>query len=209
MEEEMDSLMHNQTWGLVRFPASKTTLQNKWVYRLKEEDGGKQRYKARLVVKGIAHKKGIDFDEIFSPVVKITSIRTILSLLAAEDLHLEQLDVKTTFLHGYFEEEIYMQQPEGYEVKGTEKLKVPENNNNQKPQQQQQPQQKQAPQTPESGVKRSTRISRPPERYSPSLYYLLLTDSGEPECYEEAMQVESRKKWELAMEEVMESLMHN
>ena len=91
----------------------------------------------------------------------------------------------------------------------TEKLKVPENNNNQQPQQQQPPQQQQAPQTPESGVRRSTRIIRPPERYSPSLYYLLLTDSGEPECYEEAMQVESRKKWEQAMEEEMDSLMHN
>lgn len=86
----------------------------------------------------------------------------------------------------------------------TEKVKVPENNNNQQPQQQQQ-----APQTLESGVIRSTRISIPPERYSPSLYYLLLTNSGEPERYEEAMQVESRKKWELAMEEEMDSLMHN
>ena len=65
----------------------------------------------------------------------------------------------------------------------TEKVKVPENNNNQQPQQQQRPQQQQAPQTPESGVRRSTKISRPPERYSTSLYYLLLTDSGEPECY--------------------------
>ena len=118
MEEEMDSLMHNQTWDLVKFPAGKTTLQNKWVYRLKEEDGGKQRYKARLVLKGFSQKKGIDFDEIFSLVVKMTSVRTILSLVAAEDLHLEKLDVKTTFLHGDLEEEIYMQQPKGYEVKG-------------------------------------------------------------------------------------------
>jgi hypothetical protein len=89
---------------------------------LKEEDGGEKRYKARLVVKGFAQKKGIDFDEIFSPVVKMTSIRTILSLVVVEDLHLEQLDVKTTFLHGDLEEEIYMQQPQGYEVKGKENL---------------------------------------------------------------------------------------
>ena len=72
---------------------------------MKEEDGGKKQYKARLVVKGFAQKKGMDFDEIFSPV------GTILSLVVVEDLHLEQLDVKMTFLHGDLEEEIYMQQP--------------------------------------------------------------------------------------------------
>ena len=60
------------------------------------------------MVKGFAQKKGIDFDEIFSPVVKMTSIRTILSLVVVEDLYLEQLDVKTTFLHGDLEEEIYI-----------------------------------------------------------------------------------------------------
>jgi hypothetical protein len=122
MKEEMDSLVNNQTWDLVQFPAGKRALQNKWVYRLKEEDGGKKRYKARLVVKGFAQKKGIYFDEIFSLVVKMTSIRTILSLVAVEYLHLEQLDVKTTFLHGDLDEEIYMQQPQGYEVKGKENL---------------------------------------------------------------------------------------
>ena len=73
-------------------------------------------------MKGFVQNKGIDFDEIFSPFVKMTSIKTILSLVAMEDLHLEQLDVKTTFLHGYLEEEIYMEQPKGYEVKGKEKL---------------------------------------------------------------------------------------
>jgi hypothetical protein len=109
MKEEMDSLANNQTWDLVQLPTGKRALQNKWVYKLKEEDGGEKRYKARLVVKGFAQKKGIDFDEIFSPVVKMTSIRTILSLVAVEDLHVEQLDVKTTFLHGDLEEEIYMQ----------------------------------------------------------------------------------------------------
>eukprot|EP01018_Ginkgo_biloba_P016583 Gb_07539 [translate_table: standard] len=122
MKEEMESLVQNQTWDLVRLPAGKRALQNKWVYRLKQEDGGKKRYKARLIVKGFAQKKGIDFDEIFSPVVKMTSIRTILSLVAVEDLHLEQLDVNTAFLHGDLEEEIYMQQPQVYEVKRKEKF---------------------------------------------------------------------------------------
>ena len=88
MDEEMESLVRNQTWDLA-MPAEKRALQNKWVYRLKEEDGGKKWYKARIVVKGFAQKKGIEFDEIFSPVVKMTSIRTILSLVVVEDLHLD------------------------------------------------------------------------------------------------------------------------
>ena len=108
MKEEIDSLINNQTWVLVKLPAGKRALQNKWVYRLKEEDEGKKRYKARLVVKGFGQKKCIDFDEIFSLVVKMTSIRIILSLVAVEDLHLEQLDVKIVFLHGDLEERIYM-----------------------------------------------------------------------------------------------------
>ena len=108
MKDEMDSLLKNKTWDLCKLPIGKKALQNKWVYRLKEEEGGKKRFKARLVVKGFAQKKGIDFDEIFSPVVKMTSIRTILSLVATKDLHLEKLDVKTTFLHGDLDEKIYM-----------------------------------------------------------------------------------------------------
>ena len=64
-------------------------MQNKWVYRLKEENGGKKQYKARLVVKGFAKKKYVDFDEIFFPVVKMTSIRNILILVAVDDFHLE------------------------------------------------------------------------------------------------------------------------
>eukprot|EP00253_Pinus_taeda_P026327 PITA_26327 len=132
----MGSLAHNHTWDLLRVLASKTTLQNKWVYRLKEEDGGRKRYMCRLVVKGSIEKKGIDFDEIFSPVVKMTTIRTILSLVAVEDLHLEQLDVKTTFLHGDLEEEIYMQQPQGYEDLGATKqilgMRITRNRKNRK-----------------------------------------------------------------------------
>ena len=71
-----------------------------------------------MVVKGFKQKKGIDFDEIFSPVVKMTSIRTILSIAASLDLEVEQLDGKTAFLHGDLEEKIYMEQPEGFAVSG-------------------------------------------------------------------------------------------
>ena len=75
---------------------------------MKQEEGGKKRFKDRLAVKVFVQKKGIYFDEIFSLVVKMTSIRTILSLVVVEDFHLEHLDVKKTFLHGDLEEEIYM-----------------------------------------------------------------------------------------------------
>jgi len=108
MKEEMDSLLHNQTCDLVMLLAGKITLLNKWVYKLNEEDGGKNRYKDRLVVNGFEQNKGIYFDEIYSSVVKITSIRTILRLVATKYLHLEQLDVNKKFLHGDLEENIYM-----------------------------------------------------------------------------------------------------
>ena len=86
MRKEMESLLHDQTWDLVQFLVGKTTLYNKWVYRLKEQNGEKNRCKDRLFLKGFAQKKGIDFDEIFSPVAKMTSIGTILSLVTVEDL---------------------------------------------------------------------------------------------------------------------------
>ena len=94
MKDKMNSLLKNRTWDLCKLPTSKKDLQNKWVYRLKEEDGGKKIFKVKLVVKRFAQKKGIDFDEIFSLVVKMTSIHIVLSTMATEDLHLEQLDVK-------------------------------------------------------------------------------------------------------------------
>ena len=78
---------------------------------LKEEDEGKKRYKVRLVVNRDTQKRGIDFDEILTLFIKMTSIRTILSLVVAEHLHIELLDVKPIFLHGDLDEEIYMQQP--------------------------------------------------------------------------------------------------
>jgi hypothetical protein len=122
MKDEMMSLQKNGTWSLTKLPEGKRALQNRWVYRLKEESDGSRRYKARLVVKGFQQKQGIDFTEIFSPVVKMTTIRVILSITAAENLHLEQLDVKTAFLHGDLEEDIYMTQPEGFEVPGKQNL---------------------------------------------------------------------------------------
>ena len=119
MHEEMGSLQKNGTYQLVELPKGKRPLKCKWVFKLKKDGNGKLvRYKSRLVEKVFEKKKGIDFDEIFSPVVKMTSIRTILSIAASQDLEVEQLEVKTAFLHGDLEEEIYMEQPEGFEVSG-------------------------------------------------------------------------------------------
>ena len=89
-------------------------MHNKWVYRIKNEHNGSKRYKARLVIKGFQQKEGIDYTEIFSPVVKMLTIRLVLGMVAAKNLHLEQLDVKTAFLHGDLKEDLYMIQPEGF-----------------------------------------------------------------------------------------------
>ena len=93
-------------------------MHNKWVYRIKNEHDGSKRYKARLVVKGFQQKEGIDYTEIFSPVVKMSTIRLVLGMVVAENLHLEQLDVKTAFLHGDLEEDIYMIQLKGFIIQG-------------------------------------------------------------------------------------------
>ena len=121
MKDELKSLHDNHTFELVKLPKGKRALKNRWVYRLKQDkNSSSPRYKARLVVKGYSQKKGVDFEEIFSPVVKMSSIRTILSLAACHDLEVEQMDVKTAFLHGDLEEELYMEQPEGFIAQGKE-----------------------------------------------------------------------------------------
>ena len=75
-------------------------MHNKWVYRIKNEHDGSKRYKSKLVVKGFQQKEDIDYIEIFSPVVKMSTIGLVLGMVVAENLHLEKLDVKTTFPHG-------------------------------------------------------------------------------------------------------------
>ena len=89
MKDEMDSLLGNQTWELTELPIGKKAFHNKWVYKIKKEHDSSKRYKARLVVKGFQQKKGIDYSEIFSPVVKISTIRLVLGMVAVENLHLK------------------------------------------------------------------------------------------------------------------------
>ena len=87
MHDDMKSLHDNNTYNLVKLPKGKMALENRWIYRVKHESNSKSpRYKSRLVVKGFCQRKDVDFNEILSPVVKMSSIRTVLSLVATLDL---------------------------------------------------------------------------------------------------------------------------
>lgn len=114
MEEEMNSLIKNETWSLVEPPLGRAPIKNRWVFKIKRSGRNNVKFKARLVAKGFSQRPGIDYGETYSPVVKHDSLRTILSLAAAHDLELLQLDVKTAFLNGDIDEELYTDQPTGF-----------------------------------------------------------------------------------------------
>ena len=97
MHEEMYSLNKNKTYDLVELPKGKKVLKNKWVFKLKKDGDKLVKYNVRLVVKGFNQKQEIDFDEIFSLVVKMSCIQVVLGLVASLDLELEQLDVRIVF----------------------------------------------------------------------------------------------------------------
>ncbi|KAF1325883.1 Integrase catalytic core protein, partial [Globisporangium splendens] len=114
-DSELESLCKNETWELVPLPRGRKAISSKWVFKVKETvEGLIERYKARLVAKGFLQKYGVDFEETFAPVAKFASIRIILSIAAQYKLVLHQMDVKTAFLNGLLEEEIYMKQPVGF-----------------------------------------------------------------------------------------------
>ncbi|KAL0427614.1 UNVERIFIED_CONTAM: Retrovirus-related Pol polyprotein from transposon TNT 1-94 [Sesamum latifolium] len=113
MEEEINSLIKNKTWTLVPKPKDTSIIDCKWLFKIKQEDES-NRYKARLVAKRFTQKEGIDFTEIFSPIVKYTTVRIILALTAHFNWELKQMDIKTAFLHGDLEETIYMSQPNDF-----------------------------------------------------------------------------------------------
>ena len=123
MKTEMMSLKENDVWDLVKLPADKKTVGSKWVYKVKTgEDGSVQRYKARLVAQGFTQKYGADFDETFCPVVRQESLRLLMALSVQHGLVLHQVDVTTAFLNGTIDEEVYMQQPQGFVCQGKEEL---------------------------------------------------------------------------------------
>ena len=124
IKEEMDSLLKNKTRTIVKRPQDQRVISCKWIYKRKPGIPGVEatRFKAWVIAKGYSQLEGIDYHEVFSPMVKNTSIRLILAMVALDDLELEQLNVKTIFLHGNLEERIYMEQPMGFMKNGTENL---------------------------------------------------------------------------------------
>jgi hypothetical protein len=117
MTEEYQSIINNEVWEIVARPKSKDVVSSKWIIKIKHiVDGSIEKYKARFVTCGFSQKEGIDYEETFTHVTRYTSIRTIIALVAKMKWKLHQMDVKTTFLNGVIEEEVYIEQPQGFEL---------------------------------------------------------------------------------------------
>ncbi|MCO5567767.1 hypothetical protein L7F22_021462 [Adiantum nelumboides] len=121
MQTEYDSILHNQTWELVDRPKKRKVIGTKWVFKAKfKSDGSLDKYKARLVAKGFAQIEGFDFTDTFAPTARLTTICTMIALAAQKGWPVMQMDVKSAFLNGYLKEEVYVEQPPGFEVAGLE-----------------------------------------------------------------------------------------
>jgi histone deacetylase 1/2 len=116
MQDEIKALERNHTWHLVPARKGINVIDSKWVFKIKRKaDGSIDRYKGRLVAKGFKQRYGMDYEDTFSPVVKVATIRLVLSIAMSRGWCLRQLDVQNAFLHGVLEEEVYMRQPPGFE----------------------------------------------------------------------------------------------
>lgn len=116
MNEELKAIKANDTWSLVDLPQNKKAIGTKWVFKLKRDtDGNINRYKARLVAQGYSQKYGEDFDEVFAPTARVTSFRALLAVAAKKRFVVKHYDIKTAFLNGDIEEEVYIKQPPGFE----------------------------------------------------------------------------------------------
>ena len=123
MKSELDSMYSNQVWDLVKAPNGIKPLGCKWVYKRKKGiDGKVETFKARLVAKRYTQKEGIDYEETFSLVAMLKSIRILLSIATHYDYEIWQMDVKTVFLNGNLEEEIYMMQQEAFVAKNQDHM---------------------------------------------------------------------------------------
>ncbi len=120
-EEEYQSLQENQTWNLMKLPVGRQAVTSKWVFKKKRDEfGNVSRYKARLVARGFTQRHGIDFEETFAPVVRFETIRTLLAEVVQRNMFVHQMDVETAFLNGDLQEDVYLQQPEGFERGGSD-----------------------------------------------------------------------------------------
>ena len=120
-EDEVASIKKNKTWTLVDLLSGYKAIGLKWVFKLKRNaDGSVNKHKARLVAKGYVQREGIDFEEVFAPVARLETVRAIIALAASNSWEIHHLDVKTAFLHGELEEEVFVAQPEGFKIKGKE-----------------------------------------------------------------------------------------
>ena len=124
MKQEINSIKANNTWSLVELPKDRKAIGCKWVFKIKKDENNMPiRYKARLVAQGFTQKYGVDYDEVFAPVARSTTMRILLSVAGKENLCVRQFDVTTAFLNGYLQEEIYMRQPKGFD-EGEKVLKL-------------------------------------------------------------------------------------
>ncbi|TYK07892.1 gag/pol protein [Cucumis melo var. makuwa] len=121
MDLEIESMYFNSVWELVDLPEGVKPIGCKWIYKRKRDSTGKvQTFKARLVAKGYTQREGFDYEETFSPVAILKSIRIFLSIATFYDYEIWQMDVKNAFLNGNLEESIFMSQPEGFITQGQE-----------------------------------------------------------------------------------------
>ena len=121
MDEKINAIGKNKTWDLVELRKGKEVIGFKWVYKTKSNAEGKiERHKARLVVKGYKQQYGRDYEETFVPVTRMETVRAVLSIAAQNKWKVCQMDVKSAFLNGMLMEEVYIEQPLGYEKKGQE-----------------------------------------------------------------------------------------
>ena len=123
MDAEITSIEKNQTWSLVTLPDGAKEIGVKWIYKTKfNELGEVDKFKARLVVKGYTQEYGIDYTEVFAPVARMDTVRMIIAMAAQRVWGIFQLDVKSAFLHGELKEDVFVEQPQGYEVTGKEHM---------------------------------------------------------------------------------------
>nr|GEX61724.1 copia-type polyprotein [Tanacetum cinerariifolium] len=121
MLNEMESIKKNKTWELTSLPEGCKAIGTKWIFKTKlNEKGEIEKHKARLVAKGYSQQYGIDYTEVFAPVARLDTVRSILATAAQKHWEVFQLDVKSAFLQGNLEETVFVQQPVGFEVKGAE-----------------------------------------------------------------------------------------